>query len=254
MHIAVLMILVRFVGILSLWLAGSIGVSAQETVATPEAIFRLELPFPELETLTIFVALPQKLSTSGHPAILYFTGGGQQEKHSKHAMNLHLSQEAVRRGYIFVSPAAPCRGCTFSYGGGERYFPALFELLVKQLPIKGDKFHLMGFSNGGRSSLRLASLYPDWVAGVTTFPGALENPSEEAMAALAPLCISMHAGREDKYFVREQRKMVSRMKKLGRKIHAVEYPKQYHWIEKLDTTLGANKLLSNIENGVGCPR
>ncbi len=224
------------------------------TVETSEIILRLELPFPDLEALTIFIAQPRKLSASGHPAIIYFTGGDQREKYAKDSMYLHLSEEAVKRGYIFISPAAPCRGCTFSYGGGERYFPALFELLSKQLPVKDDKFHLMGFSNGGRSSLHLASLYPDWIASITTFPGALENPSKEALAALTQLCISMHVGREDRSFVRKQRSVVNRMKKFGRKIHAVEYPKQYHWIEKLDTALGANKLLNNIENGVGCPR
>ena len=254
MHITALMKLVRFVGVLSLWLVGGAGTAAQETAETPEVIFRLELPFPDLDALPIFIAQSRKLSAGGHPAIIYFTGGDQQEKYAKDSMYLHLSEEAVRRGYIFISPAAPCRGCTFSYGGGDRYFPALFELLAKQLPVKDGKFHLMGFSNGGRSSLHLASLYPDWVASITTFPGALENPSEEALAMLAQLCISMHAGREDRRFVRKQRKLVSRMKKLDRKIHAVEYPKQYHWIEKLDTALGANKLLDNIENGVGCPR
>jgi len=254
MHTRALKKLARFAGILSLWLAGGFMATAQETTETPEIILRLELPFPDLDPLTIFIAHPRQLSANGHPAIIYFTGGDQREKYAKDSMYLHLSEEAVKRGYIFIAPAAPCRGCTFSYGGGERYFPALFELLSKQLPVKDGKFQLMGFSNGGRSSLYLASLYPDWVAGITTFPGALENPSKEALASLAGLCISMHVGRKDRPFMRKQRKLVKRLKKIDRKIHAVEYPKQQHWIEKLDTALSANKLLDNIESGVGCPQ
>lgn len=251
MHIAGLMKLSGFIGMLFVWVAGDTEAVAEETVETQEIIQRLELPFPDLGALTIFMARPRKLNARGHPVIIYFEGGGQEEKFAKNIMYSHFSREAVRRGYIFISPAAPCRGCTFS-SKGDHYFPALFELLTAQLPIRNGKFHLMGYSNGGRSSLHLASLHPGWVASITTLPGMLEKPSKEALAALAPLCISMHVGRKDRRFLRGQRRLVRHLKKNGRKIHAVEHPKQNHWIEKLGTERGANQLLDDIENGVGC--
>ena len=252
MHITALVKLLGLIGTLSLWLAGGTQTTAQETTETPEIILRLELPFPDLAALTIFVAQPRKLNASGHPVIIYFEGGGQEEKFAKRIMYSNFSREAVKRGYIFISPAAPCRTCTFS-AKGDRYFPALFELLTKKLPVKDGKFHLMGYSNGGRSSLHLASRHPNWVASITTLPGMLEDPGRKALAALAPLCISMHVGRKDRRFLRGQRQLVSRLKETGREIHAVEHPKQKHWIETLATAPGANQLLDDIENGVGCP-
>jgi len=253
MHIAGMMKLLVATGILSLWLAGGIQAAAQDTEKKNEVVLRLELPFPDLDALTVFMARPRQLDARGHPVIIYFEGGGQEEKYAKNVMYSYFSREAVRRGYIFISPAAPCRRCTFS-AKGDRYFPGLFELLTKQLPVKDKKFHLMGYSNGGRSSLHLASLHPKWIASITTLPGMLEEPRKEALAALTPLCISMHVGRKDRRFLRGQRRLVRSLRKNGREIHAVEHAKQNHWIEKLATERGANRLLNDIENGVGCPQ
>ena len=242
-----------FIGILSIWLTVGATVTAQEKVEAPEIIMRLELPFPDLPALTIFIARPRKLDADGHPVIIYFEGGGQEEKYAKNAMYSNLAREALRRGYIFISPAAPCRACTFP-AKGDRYFPSLFELLTQQLPVRNKKFHLMGYSNGGISSLHLGSQHPNWVASITTLPGALRDPSKDVVAALAPLCITMHVGSKDRPFLRGQRRLVNRFNEIGREINAIEHSKQRHWIKTLATPRGANRLLDDIENSVGCPQ
>ncbi len=213
---------------------------------------RAVLSFEGLDDLTLYIMGPAELAPQGHKVLLYFVGGGQEDEDVERMFGAHIAHEAVNRGYIFVSPAAPCRDCTF-VARGEQYFPALFDQLRELIPMAEDRFHLMGFSNGGRSSLHIATRHPEYVASITTYPGYLRNQKYELLENLNDICVAMYVGRQDAGFYRNHQNVVRHLKKLGHPVHEKVFPREGHNIDALWTAAGAKTLMDGVENGLGCP-
>ncbi|WP_428407951.1 dienelactone hydrolase family protein [Hyphococcus sp.] len=224
-----------------------------ETTDAPAAIaHRATLSFEGLGDLTIHIVRPATLAPEGHRVILYFVGGGQEEADVQHIMNSHIAREAVSRGFIFISPVAPCYSCTF-VASGEDYFPGLFEKLSELLPMSEERFHLMGFSNGGRSSLHIGTRHPEWVASITAYPGYLRNEKYELLERLSNTCVIMYVGSRDPAFLKRHRRTVGRLKGYGHPVHSKIYTGRTHSIRNLWTEKGAELLMDGIENRLGCP-
>lgn len=213
---------------------------------------RGDFQFEGLRDLPVFILRPQTLRPEGHKVLIYFTGGGQTEDQAQAMLNSHIALEAVRRGYVFASPAAPCRDCTF-VARGEDYFPQLFDTLRNIFPMSEDRFHLMGFSNGGRSSFHIATRHPDQVASVTTYPGYLRNKKYSLLGTLSDTCVVMYVGRKDDGFFSLHGRVVRELKKLGRPVHHEEFSREGHNIKQLWTEEGARKLMDGVDNRLRCP-
>ena len=106
------------------------------------------------------VILPEKYDPAKtYPGVLAFAGGGQSIDVVDSMIKTQFQQEAEKRGYIVVSPAAP-NGDLFFMSGGEKIFPAFLDKILFDYKIEGRKFHIAGRSNGGISAFHIAALHP----------------------------------------------------------------------------------------------
>lgn len=151
----------------------------------------------KLEGLTVpyRVWLPAGYSPDkAYPLVLLFSGGGQSIQGSERAIAEGWAEQADKRGYIVVSPAAADGQLYFQ--GGDRIFPAFIEIIRKDYKTSG-KIHVAGMSNGGLSAFHIAALYPRYFSTVTGYPGMLLDIEHDKPGELGGLCLFMHVGDRD---------------------------------------------------------
>jgi predicted esterase len=107
----------------------------------------------------------------------------------------NFRDEAEKRGYIVVVPAAPDDQLFFE--GGEQIFPEFLKQILADYKIQDNKFHIAGVSNGGIASFHVASLNPQYFLSITAFPGFLWEPTPEHIQAISKICIAMFVGEVD---------------------------------------------------------
>jgi polyhydroxybutyrate depolymerase len=132
-----------------------------------------------------------------YPAVLAFGGGPQTMQTIDGLLSRNLRDEAEKRGYIVVAPAAPADGLFFQ--GGDRIFPELLDMILSDYNIEAGQFHVAGPSNGGIAALHVAAAHPQYFRSVTAFPGYLWQPTDTKLAALSNLCVFMYIGESDNY-------------------------------------------------------
>src|SRR3984885_10440467 len=129
------------------------------------------------------VVLPKNYDASkAYPGVLAFGGGPQTMNVVDSVIARNFREEAEKRGYLVVVPAAPNNQLFFE--GGERIFPAFLQPLLRDYKIQGNKFHIAGPSNGGISAFYVASLYPEYFLSITAFPGFLPDVTARRVQAI----------------------------------------------------------------------
>lgn len=164
----------------------------------PQARAAVSLQTTYIDTVRVQyeVVLPDHYDPArAYPAVLGFAGGPQTIDTVDGLVDRYFRDEAQRRGYIVVVPAAPDGQLFFQ--GGERIFPQFLQRILTQYHIEGGKFHVAGASNGGISAFYIASLYPQYFLSITAFPGFLPKPTEARIQAIRGLCIHMFVGELD---------------------------------------------------------
>ena len=143
------------------------------------------------------VVLPKNYDAAkAYPAILGFGGGPQTMNTVDSVINRNFREEAEKRGYIVVVPAAP-EGQLF-FEGGEKIFPEFLKQILADYKIRDNKFHSAGVSNGGISAFHVASLNPQYFISITAFPGYLWENNPAHMQAISKMCsINMFVGEDD---------------------------------------------------------
>jgi predicted peptidase len=142
------------------------------------------------------VVLPKNYDASKtYPAVLGFGGGPQTMNVVDSVIARNFRDEAEKRGYIVVVPAAPNDELFFE--GGERIFPEFLKKILADYKIRDNKFHIAGPSNGGISAFHIASLNPDYFLSITAFPGYLWEETPAHIQAISKMCISMFVGELD---------------------------------------------------------
>ena len=124
------------------------------------------------------VVLPKNYDASkAYPGVLGFGGGPQTMNVVDSVIARNFREEAEKRGYIVVVPAAPNDQLFFE--GGERIFPEFLKQILADYKIQDNKFHIAGPSNGGIAAFHVASLNPQYFLSITAFPGYLwqETPA-----------------------------------------------------------------------------
>ena len=192
-------------------------------------------------------------STKSYPGVLAFGGGPQTMDVVENTIKRNWREEAERRGYIVVLPAAP--GGVLFFEGGERIFPEFLDKILRDYKIRDNKFHIAGISNGGISAFHIAALHPQYFLSITAFPGFLPEPTAARVHAISQLCINMHVGEFDQLgWTDEIREQASLLKKKGLKIQFTIEKGQPH---RLDTFAGdgAKRLFDEFEQArQGCAR
>jgi predicted peptidase len=142
------------------------------------------------------VVLPKNFDPGkAYPGVLGFGGGPQTMNVVESVIARNFRDEAEKRGYIVVVPAAPNDELFFE--GGERIFPEFLKQILSDYKIQDNKFHIAGPSNGGIASFHVASLNPQYFLSITAFPGYLWEATPEHIQAISKMCINMFVGELD---------------------------------------------------------
>jgi predicted esterase len=142
------------------------------------------------------IVLPKNYDASKpYPGVLGFGGGPQTMNVVENVIARNFRDEAEKRGYIVVVPAAPNDQLFFE--GGERIFPEFLKRILADYKIRDNKFHIAGPSNGGISAFHVASLNPDYFLSITAFPGYLWEETPAHIQAISKMCIHMFVGELD---------------------------------------------------------
>lgn len=199
------------------------------------------------------VVLPSHYDAAkAYPAVLAFGGGPQTMNIVDGAIQRNWRDEAERRGYIVVIPAAPDGQLFFE--GGERIFPEFLTKILADYKIADNKFHIAGQSNGGISAFHVAASYPQYFWSVTGFPGYLPDATPARVGALAKMCINMHVGELDTGWKEEMQQQAAQFRAKGMTVRITVEKGQSH---RLDTLAGdgAARLFNQFEEArQGCPK
>jgi poly(3-hydroxybutyrate) depolymerase len=130
-----------------------------------------------------------------YPGVLGFGGGPQTMNVVDSVIARNFRDEAEKRGYIVVVPAAPDDQLFFE--GGERIFPEFLKQILADYKIRDNKFHIAGPSNGGIAAFHVASLNPQYFLSITAFPGYLWEETPAHIQAISKMCITMFVGELD---------------------------------------------------------
>ena len=179
------------------------------------------------------VVLPSKYDPAKtYPGVLAFAGGGQSLDVVDSMVKTQFQQEAEKRGYIVVSPAAP-NGDLFFMSGGEKIFPGFLQKILSDYKIEGRKFHIAGRSNGGISAFAIAALNPEYFISITGFPGFLDELFPSRVEAISKMCIYMHVGQFDSDWRENIRDQSEFFREEGMKVQFYLEEGQEHSIETL---------------------
>jgi poly(3-hydroxybutyrate) depolymerase len=142
------------------------------------------------------VVLPDQYDAQrSYPTILAFGGGPQTMDVVERIAERTFREQAEKRGYIVVLPAAPDGQLFFQ--DGARIFPAFLQQILSTYKVEDGKLLVAGASNGGISAFYIASLYPRYFRSITAFPGFLPDPTAARVEAIAGMCIHMFVGELD---------------------------------------------------------
>ncbi len=198
------------------------------------------------------VVLPNNYDPAkAYPAILAFGGGPQTMNTVDSTIDRNFREQAEKRGYIVVAPAAPNDQLFFE--GGERIFPEFLKQILADYKIQDNKFHIAGPSNGGITSFHIASLNPGYFLSITAFPGFLWQETPEHIQAISKLCINMFVGELDPMGWQDRmRRQASEFRAQGIAAHYTVEAGQPHRLETLAGP-GAARLFDLFEKAQhGC--
>ena len=183
------------------------------------------------------VVLPKNYDRSkAYPGVLGFGGGPQNMNTVDSVVTRNFRDEAEKRGYIVIVPAAPDDMLFFE--GGERIFPEFLKQILADYKIQDNKFHIAGPSNGGISAFHVASLNPQYFLSITAFPGYLWEETPEHIKAISKMCINMFVGELDP--MGWQPRMQRQASDFRAKGMTAQYTVEKGQPHRIDTLAGAN--------------
>jgi len=148
------------------------------------------------------------------PVLLALPPGGQDLGIAQSFTKETYAPEAVARGWVVISPAAP-NGELF-FQGSEDLIPGLMNWVETWATPEAGVFHIAGISNGGISSFRIAGQNPDRVASVTVFPGFPSNDADtDALSSLTGIPVRMFVGSRDADWIEPMEEAQAALEDLG---------------------------------------
>jgi poly(3-hydroxybutyrate) depolymerase len=171
-----------------------------------------------------------------YPAILAFGGGPQTMNTVDGILTRNFREEAEKRGYIVIAPAAPDGQLFFE--DGARIFPDFLVMMLADYRIQDGKFHIAGPSNGGIAAFHVAAANSRYFLSVTAFPGYMWQPSTAKLQAIAGLCVFMYVGEFDEYMWHGEMKQEAEY--LRSKGTVARYTVEKGQPHRLDTLAGAH--------------
>ena len=181
-------------------------------------------------TVTYAVTVPDGFSKGDSaPVLLAFPPGDQTIEGTRNTVDQVYAREALRLGWVVVSPAAP--GGDLFFQGGEDVLPGFVDWIEAWVTPEGGAPHVAGMSNGGLSSFRFAAENPDRVLSVIAFPGFARSDSDrDALAELSDVPIQIYIGGNDAPWIDGATATVDAARAAGVSIHVQTFPGEDHII------------------------
>jgi poly(3-hydroxybutyrate) depolymerase len=223
----------------SRWISLAVLVAASSLVATQPLHAELIDMTKKVAGTTIHykVVLPNGYDPGkAYPGILALGGGPQTMNTVDSILMRNFREEAEKRGYIVVAPAAP-EGQLF-FEGGARVVPEFLKMILADYKIQGGKFHIAGPSNGGIAAFHVAAANPEYFLSVTAFPGYMWEPSPARLQAISKMCVFMYVGELDQYMWHDEMKKEAEF--LRSRGTLARYTVEKGQPHRLDTLAGAN--------------
>jgi hypothetical protein len=198
----------------------------------PLSVERVELA--DGSTMDYVAVLPNGYTREKtYPIVVALPPGDQSVALTENvAASLYL-REARERGWIVISPIAP-RGRLF-FDGAEKRIPQLLFALADRYRPEGDKYHLVGLSNGGVSAFRLAIEQPGLFHSLLAFPGFPREAGDvRRLRRLSGISIRMIAGQHDVGWVEPMRDTDRRLRRLGGDVTLQVEPGEGHILGTVD--------------------
>ena len=118
---------------------------------------------PDGTRMQAYLAIPNDFVGGGAPLAIIMGGGSGDDRIASRTFE-SLGQELVARGWAVATPVSP-NGQSFFAENGEKV-RQLITLIKARGDIADGSVLLGGISNGGISSLQIASSHPDEYLGV----------------------------------------------------------------------------------------
>lgn len=167
------------------------------------------------------------------PVLLALPPGGQSLDLTESVMAGVYETEAVARGWVVVSPAAP-EGVLF-FDGSESLIPGLLDAVETIAAPEGERFHVAGISNGGISAFRVAGADPDRFASLVVFPGFPRSEADTAaLAGLVDIPVRMFLGGTDAGWIAPMETAAAEIEGLGGDVVLEIFPGEGHIIGSLN--------------------
>ena len=149
------------------------------------------------------------------PVLLAFPPGGQNLELTQSVAEQTYVSEAIARGWVVLSPAAPVGGPLW-YDGSETLVPAILDWVDTWVEPEGGSVHVAGASNGGLSAFAVAAVAPDRVQTLLVYPGfPRSDDAKAALSALVNVPVRMFVGETDAGWVEAMQSAFDTLTDLG---------------------------------------
>ncbi len=198
--------------------------------------------------LTFDVALPPDFSPEEeYPILLALPPGEQNQAMVAWGLSEYWAAEAMERGWIVLSPAAP--GGWLYFRGAESLIPEFLDATSTVYKPEGGKYHLGGISNGGRSAFQIALAYPELIHSIIVLPGFPgHNSGLPDLAPLKDIPLAMFVGQNDSDWVEAMQATEAALSELGAQVSLEVVPGEGHVIASLG---GGQRLFDWLETVKG---
>jgi dipeptidyl aminopeptidase/acylaminoacyl peptidase len=180
----------------------------------------------------LLVAADRQVGQPGK-VLFAFPPGGQDLDLAQRIVDERWGSEALARGWVVVSPAAPPTGLFYS-DPSAHLVPELLDAVAVQYPPEGGRFDLGGVSNGGLSAFKAALSYPERFRSLVVFPGYSEGGGDDPkLSALKDIGVSMFVGGNDSGWLESSQQTEATLKGLGYTVELHVVPGEGHIISSL---------------------
>jgi len=187
--------------------------------------------------LKFALVMPEYYSSeTAYPVLLTFPPGDQTQAMVEWELEKYWIKSTIQQGWIVVSPISPYD--TTFFEGAEKYIPNLMEWVRTNYNVEGDKFHIAGVSNGGKSAFRIAIEHSDQVQSLTVLPGFPPSKDDfNKLNRLKSIPVTMYVGENDNTWLNESQKTYDELRDLHAshvRLHILK--KEGHELESLTSS------------------
>jgi predicted esterase len=182
----------------------------------------------------VLVTPPSRVFGAPGRVLIAFPPGGQDLDTTQAVVRGKWQDEAIKRGWVVVSPAAPSTGDLYYTDASSRLVPEFLDKIAKDYPPQGGRFDLAGVSNGGLSAFKVALSYPDRFRSLVVFPGYSQVGGDDPdLSKLKDIGVSMFVGGDDTGWREASELTEKTLKALGYKVELHVVNGSGHIIESL---------------------